>query len=178
MDSIVLDNISCVARGISLLERMDDDLYTASLEASHGAAIGGHMRHNIDHYRSLLDRPASGHVDYDARERNPLLETSSRMAMEALEKISSDLAQLEGQNLDASVLVKTDTGSHADGADAIWGSSSLRRELQFLISHTIHHYALIGVICRLRGFELPDDFGVAPSTILYRAQTEEASEFR
>jgi len=45
--------------------------------------------------------------------------------------------------------------------------STVRRELQYLQSHTIHHFALISMILRLQGLRPADDFGVAPSTLQY-----------
>jgi hypothetical protein len=42
--------------------------------------------------------------------------------------------------------------------------STLARELRALASHTIHHYALVAVVLRLRGVAVPAHFGVAPST--------------
>jgi hypothetical protein len=41
----------------------------------------------------------------------------------------------------------------------------------FSISHAIHHYALISMICRYLGITLPEGFGVAPSTIHYRKES-------
>jgi membrane protein DedA with SNARE-associated domain len=46
-------------------------------------------------------------------------------------------------------------------------ASGISRELTFLVSHSIHHYALIGVILRLNGILVPQQFGFAPSTIFY-----------
>jgi hypothetical protein len=40
----------------------------------------------------------------------------------------------------------------------------MARELGMLLSHTVHHYALIAMLLRARGIEPPADFGVAPST--------------
>ena len=48
-----------------------------------------------------------------------------------------------------------------------WCASSIERELEFLQSHTIHHYALIGFKLRAFGFDLPVEFGVAPSTLRF-----------
>ena len=45
------------------------------------------------------------------------------------------------------------------------GSSTLGRELEFAVSHTIHHYALVRE--RLRGVDFDPRFGVAPSTLEY-----------
>jgi hypothetical protein len=49
----------------------------------------------------------------------------------------------------------------------VWSYSSIGRELQFLLSHTIHHYALIALALRLQGYEPSAEFGVAPSTLQY-----------
>jgi hypothetical protein len=56
------------------------------------------------------------------------------------------------------------------GEDGHWNRTTLKRELRFLVSHTIHHYALIAVILKLQGFDCGPDFGVAPSTIEYWKQ--------
>jgi hypothetical protein len=42
------------------------------------------------------------------------------------------------------------------------------------VSHAIHHYALIGLICDMRKIPVPQDFGVAPSTIAYKEQSQSA----
>jgi hypothetical protein len=53
--------------------------------------------------------------------------------------------------------------------------SNLARELMFCVSHAIHHHAMIGMQCSQRGIELPDQLGVAPSTVIHRAQATTAS---
>ncbi|MEP0552783.1 MAG: hypothetical protein ABJE29_00430, partial [Balneola sp.] len=55
-----------------------------------------------------------------------------------------------------------------------WSVSSIRRELQFLVSHTVHHYALIGLILKTMDVEVPEDFGVAPSTLKHESEQETA----
>jgi hypothetical protein len=40
--------------------------------------------------------------------------------------------------------------------------------LQFLLSHTVHHFALMALILRAQGADPGDDFGVAPSTLEHR----------
>jgi hypothetical protein len=46
------------------------------------------------------------------------------------------------------------------------------RELQFLASHTVHHYALIAHLARDRGVGVAPEFGVAPATLDYWASQE------
>jgi uncharacterized damage-inducible protein DinB len=50
---------------------------------------------------------------------------------------------------------------------AVEVETSVGRELAFVLSHTIHHNALIGVMAMLLGAPLPDRFGYAPSTIAH-----------
>jgi hypothetical protein len=47
--------------------------------------------------------------------------------------------------------------------------SSVRRELQALSSHTIHHFALMAVTLRAHGLEVDPAFGMSPSTLRYQA---------
>ena len=42
--------------------------------------------------------------------------------------------------------------------------STLRRELAFVISHTVHHQALIAMLLAVAGLQVPESFGLAPST--------------
>jgi uncharacterized damage-inducible protein DinB len=46
--------------------------------------------------------------------------------------------------------------------------TSAERELAFVVSHTIHHNALVRVMVKLLGANVPADFGYAPSTIANR----------
>ena len=56
--------------------------------------------------------------------------------------------------------------------DQDWTRSTLSREMQFVSTHVIHHHALIRLTLAQRGVEAPPEFGVAPSTLAYRAQEE------
>jgi hypothetical protein len=46
--------------------------------------------------------------------------------------------------------------------------SSVGRELLFLSSHTVHHWALVAALLRHQGIEPGVEFGVAPSTLDHR----------
>jgi hypothetical protein len=45
--------------------------------------------------------------------------------------------------------------------------STLGRELLFLSSHTVHHFALLGNYCKAAGVEMGADFGKAPATVAF-----------
>jgi hypothetical protein len=58
-----------------------------------------------------------------------------------------------------------------ESRERVLSASTALRELQFLVSHTVHHYAVIALILRARGLEPGPDFGVAPSTLKYEQET-------
>ncbi len=166
MHILILDNLHCIQQGVDLLDRLDVDLYTRPSPQCFDSKIGGHLRHNIDHYSSLLKGCRSGRVDYDERPRDERVENDPDHAVRALNRIAGELGKIESEDMDKDLLVKMDSGSPESRKS--WSKSTIRRELQFLLSHTIHHYALIAVICNLHGIKTPSDFGVAPSTLKHQ----------
>ena len=167
MDPAITDNIDCLEQGMRLLEKLPPHLYTAKCQAVPGASVGHHLRHNIDHYTNFLAQVRSGTIEYDTRDRNPSIETDPEVAREHLGSITQGLRALSNEDLDLplQVMVKSGTGEFSS-------LSSRRRELQFLLSHTIHHYAIMAVLCRLHQVEPDHDFGVAPSTLEFRQRAK------
>ncbi|RIK62538.1 DinB family protein [candidate division KSB1 bacterium] len=165
METVVADNIRCLKQGVNLLEIVTDDLYHNLSSARSGTGIGPHIRHTLDHYLSFLSGYKNGRIDYDARERDPRIENDPLHAKRQFERVISAFNDL-AVDLNQPLWVKTDSGSHVEETN--WSQSTLKRELQFLVSHTIHHYAIIAILLRARGFEPDEEFGVAPSTIEYR----------
>jgi len=164
MKSLVEANIACLTQGAELLASITPDQYQHASSRCFNSTIGGHIRHNLDHYEQFCTGLASGHIDYDGRERDRMVETDPAVArqvsLQLIKALSSIMETSAGQDL----TVKMD-----DGKGAEWSRSSPRRELQFLLSHSIHHYALIvaiGAECGLSDF--PHGFGVAPSTRRHR----------
>lgn len=165
--ALINENCQFLQRGIDLIDQIDDQLYSNNSSQYFMSGVGKHFRHVIDHYSSFLNGIETI-VNYDERERNHLVETSRKYAVEVMKNIIDKLSSLnETENLsNQQLLVKSNEGE-IDLSDASASHSSVRRELQFLISHTVHHYALIAIILRIQGFEPPLNFGIAPSTIAY-----------
>ncbi len=161
--SILLDIIGSIRQAITLLERLPEPLFTRTDSPLYEGSIGAHLRHNIDHYHSFCHGLEEGRVDYDHRRRDPRLERDLALSKTILEGVVTEVSRIEAAALDRPLRVKMDCGDQSE-----WADSSVRRELQFLLSHTVHHYALIAMICRLEGHPLPDSFGVAPSTLKFR----------
>ena len=170
MDYVISDNIACIRQAVDLLDGFPSDVYCSASEASLGASVGGHIRHNIDHYSNFIAQARSGSVDYDTRSRDPQLECDPSVARQQLDSLALALAEFSETDIDLPLQVTTSSGS--TNADS---GSTLRRELQFLLSHSIHHYAIIAMICRMHEVEIPADFGVAPSTLQFRQQQQQAT---
>ncbi len=156
----IRDNVSALRQSIDLLSRLNPESYTERTPACFNSSAGGHLRHVIEHYQSFLRGIETGVVDYEARARDPLIENDPGHAIAQLVSIGERLERLTH---DRALRVRAES-SPVEGALG-WGQSTVLRELEFLLSHTVHHYALIGVICQLSGQTLPKDFGLAPSTL-------------
>lgn len=170
-DSLVQDNIDMIEQGRRLVESLTDEVFNATSRLTLGASIGGHLRHNLDHYACFLRGLDSGRIDYDDRERAPDIETVSSAALAALGCAAGRFKAIPEAALDREIEVRMDTG---EGDERPWTRSTVRRELQFLLSHTVHHYALIAMICRLHDSAVEPDFGVAPSTVKHRRRAAAA----
>jgi hypothetical protein len=157
-------NLLVLRQAVEVLSRMDDDTYAHGGAASGVSPVGVHFRHVFDHYRAFLTGLATDEIDYDARLRQVPLETDRAQAIATALGFATDLGRLPVELADRPVRVTLRSVARNDGAPD-WSRSSLKRELQFLVSHSVHHYALIKELLRRSGFDAGDEFGVAPSTI-------------
>lgn len=164
---LIQDNVACLRAGEELLSKISPDLYTRCFSEGGGASIGEHFRHNLEHYGCFLDGLRVREIDYDARRRELQYSSDPHVAAEGFAAVREAVAELDTSEGDFAVRVQMDAGSN-DAGDC-WSQSSVRRELQFLLSHTVHHYAIIATLCRIGGYEPGSDFGVAPSTLRHRA---------
>ncbi|MCZ6675036.1 MAG: hypothetical protein O7C75_19055 [Verrucomicrobia bacterium] len=167
MELILEDTVVCLKQGIALMARLTPDTFTRAHPSCYDSTIGGHVRHNLDHFFCLEEGLKLGSVDYDARNRDEFLETNPEYAASKMEELIDFLSSIATADLDQPLKVKMDSCADREESNR-WSHSSLGRELQFLISHTIHHYALIATLCARDGLELPAEFGVAPSTLRFR----------
>jgi hypothetical protein len=159
------DNVRYLHQALILLESIPDENYSRPAPLNMGSSIGAHLRHCIDHYDNFMAGIAAGRIDYDARRREQLVETSRTVGMD---KLKSLIAGLHGVSVmeDKKVSVKMDCGGE-QAENLWWTDSSIRRELQFMISHTVHHFAIIKMTLAASGITVGADFGIAPSTLRY-----------
>ena len=159
-------NLLLLQQGLDLLERLSDADYRD--HAIDRSAVGAQYRHILDHYRCLLDGLHEGEVDFDRRHRDPVVETERAAACRATTELLDRLRLLSGFPPGRPIRIRQSTG--AEGSDDPQ-SSSLGRELLFLVSHTVHHYAIIRLLLEERGVVCQPDLGVAPSTLAFRQAT-------
>ncbi len=166
---IIKDNLTCLKQGTDLIARMSKEQYSTKVAQCFNSSVGEHFRHIIDHYTSLMDGSADDQgdvrrLDYDSRRRDREVELNPEAGISRLEQVCSFLEKLDleaGTRLE----IKMDTGSDIEDQ---WAPSTLLRELQFLLSHTVHHYALIATMNAFNGVATPEEFGIAPSTLAHR----------
>lgn len=164
---LIDDNIVLLKSAIELLASFDDERFSRRQQGGEKSGVGPHLRHVIDHYKCLLAAAETERIDYDHRERDNDSEHSVSRAKEILYELVAGLEDLKDLGKDHLYLVRMDCGTNNETGDQEWCRSTLGRELQFLVSHTVHHFAIIDLYCYAMGIAVPDGFGVAPSTLKY-----------
>jgi hypothetical protein len=86
---------------------------------------------------------------------------------------SSDAAEIADAWVARKLVVIMDLGAGGNSSECV-SASSVGRELQYLVAHTVHHFALMAVALRTCGHRLPDEFGVAPSTLRHEESSNGA----
>ena len=145
----------------SLLSALATDVYCARLAADVSGSIGEHVRHCLDHVSALIAADPSGTLSYDRRHRGTAVETDPAEALRRIAQLKVALDSWTARSLDEPVRV---TSMISSSGDAVTGWSTLARELAFVVSHTIHHQAIIGVLLAIHGHDVPERFGHSPST--------------
>ncbi|NNE91426.1 MAG: DinB family protein [Verrucomicrobiales bacterium] len=148
-----------------LVDRLSPAQYDVAHANCFGASIGGHIRHCAEHFEIFRTGLEAGRIDYDARARGTADESDPVIAGERLGELAAWFSNHENiAEAGKAVQVQVNCGDSV----CEWQGSTVGRELQFLVSHTVHHFAIIGIMCEAQGIELALNFGVAPSTLLAR----------
>lgn len=92
-----------------------------------------------------------------------MVESSRQSAAEKIGAMIEQLDELPEAVVNQSILVCVRMTS--DAVAGVEVASSVGRELAFVLSHTIHHNAIISAMVKTLGGWLPDHFGYAPATI-------------
>jgi uncharacterized damage-inducible protein DinB len=155
----------------ALRERLDDlmrlvmtvpaEVYRARTTNASGA-VGEHVRHVLDHVSALIGVSPSLVLSYDHRTRGTRVESDPGAAVREMMRLDAALERWTDRSLEEPIVVASLVA--ADG-QSVTGWSTLARELAFVMSHTIHHQAIIALLLEFQGREpLDERFGYAPST--------------
>jgi hypothetical protein len=167
-EHLIAVNIAWLRQAEALLDRIGDAVYTSSPRGLAPHKAGGHLRHILEFYECFLAGLAGGRIDYDARKRDLSVETSRTAAQQRIRWFIHGLESEPALRIDSVVSVRIEDLAGSRIADPFL-VSSVGRELQVLSSHTIHHFALMAMTLRALGVPVDPDFGMAPSTLRYRA---------
>ena len=145
------------------LRNLSEAQYRQPVKILFDATIGQHVRHIIELYICLYNGYETGVVNYDKRKRDIRIETDKDLAIELMEMITSNLDKF---NKDLLLVA-----SYDNHAAAVPVATNYYREIIYNLEHTVHHMALVRVgIHAVSTIAIPDDFGVASSTLKYRKE--------
>lgn len=150
------------------VEAFTDQQYNSPPEDGVGGTIGGHVRHVLDHYRVLLEGVRVGRVNYDDRQRGTDVEQRRFTALQEIARRQRELAELgtyrqPDDPISVQALVAPD-------ANPVILASTVERELVYVLSHSVHHHAIIALAAARWSVRLPRYFGYAPATIQHLEQ--------
>lgn len=145
-----------LSAAIAVVERLDDEVFIEP--NGKNGSVGTHFRHNIELVKALYVGLEIGRVDYAARSRDRSVETDRATAINALQGLID-----RGRGF-ASLGIAEPLAVASESVPGLDIASSFGRELEFAISHTVHHHALIAERLRPMCVGIDPMFGVAAAT--------------
>lgn len=166
-------HIKILEQAIELLRQLSPSHLTEVNRPMYSASIGDHLRHVSDHHDALLRCIEHGDdtVNYNKRCRQSLVSTSLEAASEKFIKLKAALQQVGKQSECLTLPVEVVCEIDIDCEYSARVMSTVGRELLFVSSHAIHHYAVINSMQQAKGRPVPAYFGFAPATITAMRQS-------
>ncbi len=164
-DELVAALAATLRQLADLIRDLTDEQYARAPGGALPSSIGGHVRHNLDHVAALLAALPGGALDYDRRARGTAVETDRRAGLAEVRRLEQALDGARAGALPESMCL---TLLAAPDRPPVTVTTSPERELAFVLSHTIHHNALIAVLVAAVGATVPPGLGYAPATIAHQ----------
>ena len=136
--------------------------YTQPVKLLSQSSIGQHTRHILEFFIELNKGYETGMVDYDKRVRNKAIEADKDFAITTIRQVEANI-----QKPDKELILQAEYGEGEAHSAQVF--SNYYRELVYNLEHTVHHMALIRIgLTAVSDVIIPDEFGVAASTLKYR----------
>ena len=146
------------------LDKLSNEEYMQSSKTLLNATIGQHVRHIIELFQCLEKGYDDSIVNYEKRERDYRIETDKELASGLLKEVYKNIEKPNKE-------IMLEAEDYCDAVEVVSVPSNYYRELVYNLEHTIHHMALIRVgIKEVSSVTLPEEFGMAYSTIKYRKE--------
>ena len=146
------------------MDQLTNDQYIQPIPTLSNATIGQHVRHIIELFMCLENGYQVGLVNYEKRKRDYQIETDKDLATLLLKEIYQNIERSNRE-------IFLEAEDYCGSTEIVSIPSNYYRELAYNLEHTIHHMALIRVgINEVSAVRLPEEFGVAYSTVKYRQQ--------
>jgi hypothetical protein len=144
--------------------QVTDEEYSKPCTTLFQNTIGQHVRHIIELFQCLENGYEIAVVNYEKRNRDKRIEIDRNFARLLLSEIY--------EGIDRPDKHLTLEASYDDlNSIPIRIQTNYFREIAYNLEHTIHHMALIRVgLAEATNLQLPENFGVASSTVKYRKQ--------
>lgn len=142
------------------------------------AHIGPHVRHIIEHFdalqKTLGDSGETGVLDYDARARDIRIETEPAFALSRLHGLQQWLAGPDWFDVSFNLPLAVQLRGGLQGEHNFASQSTVGRELTFLVSHAVHHFAILQGYAKQEGLSLGAGLGKAPATVAFESRADAA----
>ncbi|CZF80925.1 hypothetical protein GCE9029_02287 [Grimontia celer] len=151
--------LDVAAQALELLHQLSDEQYNFVAAPYLQSSIGQHMRHILD----VVHAASAQEIDYDVRRRAHPVETDKEIAISEWRHLCEWLESLCEADMDAAIDVRHEVSLNRQAAAK--SASTLGRELAFVSSHAVHHFALIRVSLSAQNISVAETFGLAPATL-------------
>lgn len=150
-----------------LIDACDETQYNQACVHSE-SGIGKHVRHILDHFLALQAGLTDNLIDYNRRHRESDIENDPEIASALVTTLLKWFDDSAATLKDRAILVESEISiSHEENMSF---TSTINRELCYLINHTIHHVAYAKLVAKNLGLTLDSSIGIAPSTATYLRQ--------
>ena len=151
-----------------IIRNCKEEDFSKPLPVLSDSTFGQHVRHTLEFFICLFDAKNDGIINYDNRKHDKFIETDIALAISVIESIQEFLSEQTND-----FVISFEANYTLKEGEIQKMSSSFNRELAYNIEHAIHHMALLKVAVNqtLNYIDLPENFGVATSTVRYQART-------